>query len=132
MGSPDVRVEMAAAPRAGEGEGTALWVWQRVSGALLAVLVVLHLLVTHVLPPGGTLTFGIVSERLYRVVFVAVDVGLLGMVIFHALNGVRNVLLDFPVSQPALRWAHRVLVGLGVGTFAYGLLALLPFIRGAS
>lgn len=132
MGSPDGRVALEAVPRADEQEGTALWVWQRVSGALLAVVVVLHLLLTHVLPPGGTLTFGIVSERLYRVVFVAVDVGLLGLVIFHALNGVRNVLLDFPLSEPTLRRMHRLLVGLGVGTFLYGLLALLPFIRAAS
>jgi succinate dehydrogenase hydrophobic anchor subunit len=57
-----------------------------------------------------------------------VDFSLLGLVLYHGLNGMRNIFLEWP---PAAHRAKAMTLGLwvlGVVTFVYGSWALLAFI----
>ncbi len=72
--------------------------------------------------------FDIVERRLAQGLFVFVDFSLLALVLFHGLNGVRNILLEW---RPAAERRRPITAGLwllGVATFAYGAWALLQFI----
>ena len=72
--------------------------------------------------------FSIVRQRLAQGLFIFVDFSLLGLVLYHGLNGMRNILLEWP---PAARRANAMALGLwvlGAATFAYGAWALLVFI----
>ena len=112
------------------------WFYQRVSGLLLIFLVGTHIWTTHFSGLGDVIKgeqeelvlFEIVKQRLTQGLFVFVDFSLLGLVLYHGLNGMRNILLEW---GPAARRAKGMTVGLwvlGVATFAYGAWALLAFI----
>ena len=72
--------------------------------------------------------YSIVQQRLAQGLFVFVDFSLLGLVLYHGLNGMRNILLEWP---PAARRAQGMTLGLwvlGIATFVYGAWALLAFV----
>ena len=112
------------------------WFYQRVSGLLLIFLVGTHIWMTHFSGLGDVIKgeqeelvlFEIVKQRLTQGLFIFVDFSLLALVLYHGLNGMRNILLEW---GPAARRAKGMMVGLwvlGVATFAYGAWALLAFI----
>ena len=72
--------------------------------------------------------FDIVKQRLAQGLFILVDFSLLALVVYHGLNGIRNILREW---RPAARREKPVTIALwlvGVGTFCYGSWALLAFI----
>jgi succinate dehydrogenase cytochrome b556 subunit len=124
---PELKLEEWAPP-----VRTGLWNWfmQRISAAVLVVFLLAHFWVLHYAVVGEQITFERVFERLQSPWFIALDSALLAVAIYHGLNGVRMVILDFglgPVSQRIVAW---VLFVVGVVTFVYGLNALLPFVTG--
>ena len=75
------------------------WYLQRVTGAALLVLLIMHFWVEHftaeVRTPAG-LTFEVIQRRFFHNPwFVAVDITFLFIALYHGLNGVRNILLDY-------------------------------------
>ena len=117
---------------------TGFWPWflQRVSGLLLIFLVGVHIWMTHFSGLGDVVQgqqeelvlFDIVKERLAQGLFIFVDFSLLGLVLYHGLNGMRNILLEW---APAAKRAKGMTIGLwvlGIVTFTYGAWALLAFI----
>ena len=112
------------------------WFYQRVSGVLLIFLVGIHIWMTHFSGLGDVIKgeqeelvlFEIVKQRLAQGLFIFVDFSLLALVLYHGLNGMRNILLEW---GPAARRAKGMTIGLwvlGLATFAYGSWALLAFI----
>ena len=117
---------------------TGFWPWflQRVSGFLLIFLVGIHIWMTHFSGLGDVVRghqeelvlFDIVKQRLAQGLFIFIDFSLLALVLYHGLNGMRNILLEW---GPAARHAAGMTVGLwllGIVTFIYGAWALLAFI----
>lgn len=107
-----------------------MWAWllQRISAVVLLVGLMVHLIATHIFNI-GQLSYTNIAERLQSVFFIVVDVLLLAAAIYHALNGVRMVLLDYWFSQRSTRRVlDTVLVVFGVAAFGYGLWALWPWI----
>ena len=101
------------ASRAGEtlARGTPgfwLWFFQRISGLLLLFLVLTHGSITHFLPIGDvragiqdeTVVYEVVKQRLAQGFFVFFDFALLSLALYHGLNGMRNILLEW---RPAAR-----------------------------
>lgn len=109
--------------------GTEMWSWllQRVTGLLLVVYLFIHLWVLHY-SNKGEVTFDSILSRLQSPAFVVFDLMLLALVIFHALNGVRIVILDLGISQRAQRMLFWGLMLLGFALFLFGVYALWPFI----
>jgi succinate dehydrogenase / fumarate reductase membrane anchor subunit len=107
-----------------------LWILQRVSGAALVVLLLVHLLVTHFIDPHVAVEIAEVKIRLQGLLFMIIDNLLLGFVLFHAFNGVRNVAYDY-TSDPWKRMAVSVaLVIVAIFLFIFAVWAFLPFMLG--
>ncbi|MGI5940246.1 MAG: hypothetical protein ACOX8V_06120 [Thermoleophilia bacterium] len=103
------------------------WLFQRITAVLLIVTLAIHLVFTHIIGIGD-LTYETVGARLAHVGFVAVDVILLTAGVYHALNGLRMVLMDYWFSSRA--WAlvlTIVLWLLGIAAVVYGIWALWPW-----
>ena len=75
------------------------WYLQRITGAALLLLLIMHFWVEHftaeVRTPTG-LTFEVVQRRFFQNPwFVAIDITFLFIALYHGLNGIRNICLDY-------------------------------------
>src|SRR4029078_9883742 len=75
------------------------WYLQRITGAALLVLLIMHFWVEHfaaeVRTPTG-LTFDVIQRRFFQNPwFVAVDITFLFIALYHGLNGIRGICLDY-------------------------------------
>ena len=112
--------------------GSYAWILQRVTAVLLIAFLGTHFYIAHFAPVGEAITFEVVTNRLQNALLVFVDAGLLAIVIYHALNGLRNVIMDFNIGRRAERALAFVLVIVGLVAFVYGINALLPFTTGTA
>lgn len=97
------------------------WIWQAVSGALVLVLVSVHMIANHFIVPQGLRNFAEVAAYLANPVILGLEVVFLVVVTWHGLLGLRAVLFDLGPSARVERLITRVLVVVGVATVAYGL-----------
>jgi succinate dehydrogenase hydrophobic anchor subunit len=104
------------------------WLFQRVTAVLLIVCLAIHLSLTHLFNIGQIDT-GNIAARLANGGLTAVDIILLAAGIFHALNGLRMVLMDywFTSRNRALGLTAGLWV-VGLAFFGYGIWALWPWI----
>ncbi len=118
--------------RAGLGLAAETWLWlaQRLSAAFLLFFLGVHFWVLHLALGEESISFNTVAARLQGPFFVFVDAFLLAIVLFHALNGLRAVLLDFTFFQRREPLVSTILALLGLATLAFGLFNLVPFIAG--
>ena len=93
-----------------------LWLLQRVSGALLVGLLGLHIWVSN---------FTTDWAALLR---AGVDISLLALALFHGLNGVRAVVLDFGPDFQGRRFLSVGLWMLGFTAFLFGVYGLWPLL----
>ena len=94
-----------------------LWLFQRVSAVLLVVILGVHLWLAN---------FGQASSSLRAVLGVV----LLGLALFHGLNGVRTVIFDFNIGAQGRKFTTMLLLLLGVVSLLFGMYGLWPFIVG--
>ena len=87
--------------------GTAAWILQRLSGLFLTLYLLVHIIVIGTAVRGED-AFDKLLANFEKAPFLVLDAGLVGVVAFHALNGLRLILFDFTVGlrfQKALFWA---------------------------
>jgi len=117
--------------------GTWAWFFQRVSAVLLVVFLAIHIYADHFMDLGGEtgdeplITFSDVSIRLDQLFYIVVDYGMLSMVLFHGLNGLRTVMFDFDMFAKRKRLIDVTLWVVGIATLIWGIVILLPFISGS-
>jgi succinate dehydrogenase / fumarate reductase cytochrome b subunit len=100
---------------------------QRVTGLLLLVYLFLHVRTVHKLSEGPE-AFNEAMRFFQNPFFKLLEIGLLGTVILHALNGVRITLLDLGVSMDRQRQLFWVLaVGAGAVLFLAGAIPMFLF-----
>jgi succinate dehydrogenase hydrophobic anchor subunit len=97
------------------------WIGQVVSGGLLLVLVTVHMVANHFVVRGGLRSYAQVVAYVGNPLILAVEIAFLLVVTWHAMSGIRAVLLDLGLRGRAQRVTGRVLAGLGLTTVAYGL-----------
>lgn len=118
-----------ASMRAAQG-GMWPWLLQRITALYLVLGLGFHVVLLHAFSI-GELNFASIAERFASSGFFAfVDVTLLAAALFHALNGVRMVLLDYWFTGPRRRILDGGLVVVGLVAFGYGTWALWPWITG--
>lgn len=110
--------------------GTWAWFFQRLSAVLLVVLLGLHIYVDHFVDMGTPLDVAGIHTRVKQLLFVVVDYSLLGMVLFHGLNGTRTVMFDFDMFIRRKKLVDVGLFVLGVAMMIWGIIVLFPFING--
>ncbi len=109
--------------------GAWAWIWQRITAVLLVIFLGAHLFVLHYVPENLSINFLGVAARFKSVLYVIVDSGLLAVGLYHALNGIRNVLFDFVVAEgkrTAITWT---LIVVGLAFLGWGAYALTAFMK---
>jgi succinate dehydrogenase / fumarate reductase cytochrome b subunit len=99
--------------------GTVAWLLQRLSGIFLTIYLIVHIIVI-----GNSVRGEDAFDDLLGVfdnpVMLVLDAGLVGIVAFHALNGIRLVLFDLAIGlrfQKVLFWmAFIVALGVFIGS----------------
>ncbi|HUX71837.1 MAG TPA: hypothetical protein VMV41_15060 [Cellulomonadaceae bacterium] len=104
---------------AGGGWG---WLLQVITGGALLVLVVVHLVAQHfvVQSPGGLRDYAQVLAYLGNPVIVVIESLFLVAVTWHAMLGVRSILLDLGLGDVGRRRVTAGVTTLGVLTLGYG------------
>ena len=99
--------------------GTTAWILQVVSGALLMVLLGLHIVTQHFVVKGGLRDYAQVVSYLSNPVVLAVESLFIVVLIWHAMLGLRAILLDFGFGRRGQAWITYGLTALGAVTAAY-------------
>jgi len=118
------------------GSGFLPWLLQRVTAIGLVVLLPIHIVINHlaniskveegILP--GLVVFSDVMQRFESPAYWVVDVLLLSFALYHGLNGVRNVAIDYGLHGVGEKVVTGALSLVGVAAFAFGIIALAAFI----
>jgi succinate dehydrogenase hydrophobic anchor subunit len=87
------------------------WFFQRLSGVALIFLIGVHIWKLHYADPDVHPTYEDLTQRLITVGYIVLDVSLLVLALFHGLNGVRNIVLDYTKNERVIR---RWRIGLGL------------------
>src|SRR5215207_6797336 len=134
------RAEMRARQVARSKQPNTFWPWflQRVTGVFLVVLLAVHIGVNHfgnLDKPGvrererELIVFSDVAHRMSMALWWVIDIALLAFVLFHGLNGIRNIALDLGVKSTGDRAITILLTVIGVAAFAFGIAGLIAFQR---
>ncbi len=118
--APERRAQTARPVRsAGGGWG---WLLQVITGGALLVLVVVHLVAQHfvVQAPGGLRDYAQVLAYLGNPVIVVIESLFLVAVTWHAMLGVRSILLDLGLGEIGRRRVTAGVTTLGALTLGYG------------
>ena len=107
---------------------TYLWLLQLVTGILIAVLLAIHMVIMHLDAILGF--FGVnVAEaiswesmigRATQGVWAGLYMALLAVVLYHALNGLRGIILELTPSATTERIVTWVIIAFGIVAFAGG------------
>jgi len=110
-------------------QGVWAWILQRVTAVLLVVFLGTHLFVLHYIPDNMNINFLGVAARFKSVLYLVIDSGLLAVALYHALNGIRNVLFDFVVDDGARRAFNSLFWLVGLAFLIWGAYALTFFVK---
>jgi succinate dehydrogenase / fumarate reductase membrane anchor subunit len=134
--------EMALQERAQQAPaarmGITFWPWflQRVTGAALVVLLLTHFIINHylnitevehhVLP--GLVVFSNVADRFETPGYWVLSLLLLSFALFHGLNGIRNIAIDYGAKGAVDKAVTGALSAIGLAAFIFGIFALAAFV----
>lgn len=110
-----------------------LWFWHIVAGAVILILLSVHMAIMHL---NDIMTFlGIHNEspvdaasvfaRSRQAFFMITYILLLGAALFHGLYGFRTIVLELTLSQRFEKVLTAVLVLAGLALFVYGTYAAI-------
>src|SRR2546425_378787 len=94
------------------------WYLQRITGVLLLILLVAHFCVEHYMAAPlrrGELTYHVILSRISNPYWQAIDIAFLLIALYHGLNGVRGIILDYSkISRRTARLCTAALVLVGL------------------
>ncbi|MBA0054171.1 succinate dehydrogenase [Streptomyces sp. AJS327] len=104
------------------------WLFMRLSGVLLTVLVIGHLLIQLVLDGGVTkIGFAFVAGRWASPFWQAWDLIMLWLAMLHGANGLRTVINDYAQRDNTRFWLKMLLYTATVFTVLLGTLVIFTF-----
>jgi succinate dehydrogenase / fumarate reductase membrane anchor subunit len=107
------------------------FLFMRLSGVLLLLLAVGHMMIQHVLRDVHSLTLQVVQDVWRSWGWRVYDLLLLIFAILHGFNGLRQVLQDYIHKPSAVKTIGYVLVVLIVLTIIWSAVAIFTFDSGA-
>lgn len=108
--------------------GSWAWMLHRLSGLALIFYLSLHIWVINSLTYGPD-TFNKVMTFLGSPLFKILEVGLWGVILFHAFNGVRVVIVDFFKGSLVHKKLFFILIAIAFVMWAWGSYIILSHIR---
>jgi succinate dehydrogenase cytochrome b556 subunit len=112
---------MAEKPLTRERASSWSWILQAFTGILLVVLLGLHMVTQHFVVQGGLRDFADVVLYISNPFVFLLEIAFLIIVTWHAMLGVRAILLDLGLRPRTERRLTAVLTVVGVLTIAYGI-----------
>lgn len=109
-------------------ENAWLWLFKIVSGVLIVVILIIHLIVNHFTAPEGLLSWAEVVAYYQNPLIPLMEGFFLVFVVSHSLTGLRSILLDLKPSRSLLSVIDAVLTIFGVSAIGYGIWLLLAII----
>ena len=103
--------------------GMAAWLLHRITGLGLVFYLVLHINVVSYLH--NPATFNQVMGFLGSPLFRFLEIGLLGCVIYHAMNGIRVIWVDFFGGSAYHEKVFWILAVIGVVIFIFGAIPMI-------
>lgn len=101
-------------------ESSWLWLAKILSGVLVVVLILIHVVVNHLVVQGGLLDYAQVIAYVSTPGIAVLETCFLVVVVTHSLIGARSIVLDLNPSQNVVKVMDVFLVILGVGAILYG------------
>jgi succinate dehydrogenase / fumarate reductase, membrane anchor subunit len=103
--------------------GLAVWLSVRITGLLLVVLVFAHFAYTHLIHDVADTNAAFVSSRMRSPLFLAWDLSMLGLALFHGVAGNWGIIREYTTKwRSYLRFALVLLASL---MLMLGILALI-------
>lgn len=103
------------------------FLFMRLSGILLLLLAVGHMLLQHVLRDVHSLTLQVVQDVWRSWGWRAYDLLLLLFAILHGFNGLRQVLEDYIHRPQTVRIISYILVGVSIISIVWAAIAIFSF-----
>jgi succinate dehydrogenase hydrophobic anchor subunit len=106
-------------------ERAALYILVRVTGLLLAILVLGHFTLTHIVHDVADTNAAFVTRRWSSVLWIAWDWLMLAAAITHGAAGLWIAIDDYSSATTARRRRHHVLLGISTVALAVGTLTIV-------
>lgn len=115
--------------------GAMLWLFQRITGVYLAVVLFAHVWLLHYLiglKPGysGELAYRLIAERVATPLWKTIDISFLVVALFHGLYGLWIVLEDYIHWGWARIFLYSAISIVAIVALVLGILTILPFQAG--
>ena len=98
--------------------GAVWWYLQRVTGALLVLLLIMHFWVEHFVSANlrrGDLTYDAIRARIANPIWQTVDIAFLLIALLHGLSGARSIVLDYSrIGRRGARVATAAMFVIGI------------------
>jgi succinate dehydrogenase / fumarate reductase cytochrome b subunit len=108
--------------------GSWAWILHRLSGLALIFYLVLHIWVINTLTRGAE-QFDRIMKFLGSPLFKFLEVGLWGVILYHAFNGVRIVIVDFSKGSLIHKKSYYILIAAAFILWAAGSFLILTHIH---
>jgi succinate dehydrogenase / fumarate reductase membrane anchor subunit len=103
------------------------WLFMRVSGLTLIVMVLIHFAIMHVINDIQDINFAFVAKRFATPFWISYDLVMLVLALFHGLNGLRTIIDDYVKSRPwRVIWLSTLYV-VGLVFLVVGAVTLVTF-----
>jgi succinate dehydrogenase / fumarate reductase, membrane anchor subunit len=114
--------------RSGRNTEMYAWVFMRVSGLLLVVLVLGHLFIMNILDGGvQRINFAFVAGRWASPFWQTWDLLMLWLAMIHGANGLRTIINDYTRRDATRFWLKTALYTATTVTIALGTLVIFTF-----
>jgi len=117
----------AGRPRPQGGIDLMAWIFMRVSGVVLLLMVLLHLAIMHIINNIEVINYHFVAARYATPFWRTFDLVMLWLAFIHGLNGVRVMIDDYVSSRGWRLLSLASLYVLGFIFLALGSLVILTF-----
>ena len=103
------------------------WLFMRVSGIVLIIMVLIHFAIMHVITDIHDINFAFVAKRFATPFWISYDLAMLILALFHGLNGLRTIIDDYVSSRPwRVMWLSALYV-VGLVFLVVGAVTLVTF-----
>ena len=106
------------------------WVGQRITAILVVGFLSAHLWFSHLTEVGQRITLERVAQRLGEGGFFFLYIVLLAAGLYHALYGLRGIVLDYGPGSKAQGVVTWLALMIGLAAFGYGSITLFSFLFG--
>jgi succinate dehydrogenase hydrophobic anchor subunit len=107
------------------GEGTWLWLAKVFSGALVAVILFIHLVVNHLVAPNGLLSYVEILKYYQNPIIPVMEILFVCLAVPHALFGLRGIILDLKPTRAILHGINWLFSIVGAVAIIYGIWLIL-------